>query len=134
MKHVMQPLACLLVSAFLACAGCQRINMEKTVDLDTQEAKAPFIVDAPSRDQDVTVIVTPEKGTPVDVYVVQEKDSAAALADLTNQRPPKNSLASLTKVASEGKVTAKVPSKNAYAVIVGNSSKPTKVGIRLEAR
>ena len=132
MRGVSKSNAGILAIACVIFAGCQKINLEKTVDLDTQEAKAPFIVDGPARDQDVTVTVTPEKGTPVDVYVVLEKDSAAALADMTSQRPPMNTLASRTKIDGEAKLTAKVPAKNAYAVIVGNANKNTKAGIKVE--
>src|SRR5437660_1124695 len=98
-----------------ASCGCQRVKQEKTIEVAPGDVVAPFIVDAPSADQEVTVKIKAEKGAPVDVYVVLEKERPAASEDITNNRAPKNALAGQRGV-EDAALTARVPAKNEYAV------------------
>ncbi len=124
-----------VAAASLLVLGCsQRVNSEKTLEMEPGDVNVPFIVDAPRRDQAVTVTVRPESGAPVDVFVVLDAERPAAMDDLGKNRPPKNTLASQQKLEKETVLTATVPGGNNYAVIVRNTKKSTKVGIKLEGR
>lgn len=125
--------AILLVS--LVSWGCgQRVNSENTLEMEPGDVNVPFIVDAPSRDQEVTVTVKPETDAPVDVFILVDSERPNAMDELGKNRPPKNTLKSQQKVDKETVLTATIPAKNKYAVIVRNTKKSTKVGIKLEGR
>jgi hypothetical protein len=68
------------------------------------------------------------------VYILLEKDRAAAEQAMQASQVPKNTLAGKQKIESETTVTAKVPAKSEYAVVVGGAAKSTKVTLKLEAR
>lgn len=123
-----------LICFLMFTVGCQRVSQQKTEALEAMEVKAPFIVDGPSSEQNVTVAVSPEKGSPVDVFIVLEKDRQAVTDDLQNGREPKKTLGGQRKIENDTTVTAKVPAKSEYAVIVGNSRKATKVTLKLDGR
>jgi hypothetical protein len=122
-----------LLALGLAVAGCQRVNQQKTEKLGPGDVVAPFIVDAPSRNQEVTVTVSPN-GAAVDVYIVLEKDRAAAEQALQERQAPKDVLAGKQKVDKETTLTATVPAKNAYAVLLGNTTKEATVAITLKGK
>jgi hypothetical protein len=122
-----------VAAALLVLAGCQRVNQQKTVTLGPREVVAPFIVDAPSMSQSVTVTVNPN-GTPIDAYIVLEKDQAAATKALESGQAPSSSLAGKQKLTGDTTLTATVPARSAYAVLLGNSSKEATVAVKLVAK
>lgn len=124
----------LFVCFALILGGCQRVSSAKTETVEAGVVKAPFIIDPPDREKTVTVTVQPEAGTPVDVYVILGKDFDAVSNDMQAGKEPKNPLGGRKQIDKEAVITAKVPAKNEYAVVVGNAKKTTKVTLKLDAR
>jgi hypothetical protein len=116
----------------LTAGGCQKLDYSKTFDLQSSEVHE-LIVDPPSRDQTVKIVAN-SKGVPISVYLVLEKDAAAAKNALMNHRKPDLStvLASKDK-AEEVTIEGRVPAKNGYVVLVGGANKPTKVDLKITA-
>lgn len=129
----MRSAAYLFFLVAFAVTGCQKVNLQKTVELSPLDVVAPFIVDAPSSNQSIAVVVS-SSAAPVDVFVVLEKDRDAAEKALANGGTPKDALASQLKVKNETTLTATVPAKNAYAVIVGNANVTTKVSLHIKTK
>jgi hypothetical protein len=108
------------LAALMTMAGCQKVAVEKTYTVGPGEVKT-LIVDGPSREQEVTVTVTAT--SPVDVYIAAEKDVNDANDKVS---APKASFGS-KKGIEKDTVTAKVPAKAAYGVILLGTPK-TKTG------
>jgi hypothetical protein len=129
MRSLTRVLAFICLFALLSMAGCQKVKMEKDFKISPGDAKAPFIVSAPNREQDVTVTVT--STSPVDVYIASEKDITEGTEKIA---PPKNSYAS-KKGIEKDTVTAKVPAKMEYGVLFLNpKKKDTDVTAKLNAK
>lgn len=119
------------LAALLTMAGCQKVEVSKADSLNPGDALAPIIVDAPNRDQAVTVVVTPSGGA-VDVYICSEEDANPALKD---RKAPKASYSKQMKVDKETTITATAPAKKSYAVVVTGATKPnTNVNLKLTAK
>ena len=108
-----------LCVAFFSLTGCQRVNYEKTIQVDPLGVQE-IVIDAPRSDQKVTVAVS-SPGAAVNVYLVLEKDKQAAVEALQADKKPANLLASKEK-AEEATVEATVPAKNGYAVLLSSAS------------
>lgn len=122
-------LICLSISAVFLIHGCQKLDMQKTQEVLPGDVVAPFIVESPSGSHDVTVIV--DSSAPVDVFIATIPDLPAFEK---NPKLPKTPLTSQTKVQKETTLTAKVPAKTSYAVILGNAEKTATVSVKLKAK
>lgn len=91
-------------------------------------------VEAPVRDQKVTLTLLPEKGSPVDLFLCLEKDSAEAFAYFIGGRQPERPLISRLNVDEEVVLTTTVPAGQPYVVMVYNRTKETTVSVKLEER
>lgn len=109
--------------------GCQKLDMQKTQEVLPGDVVAPFIVESPSGSHDVTVVV--DSSAPVDVFIA----TIPNLAEFEKSpQLPKSPLTSQTKVQKETTLTAKVPAKTSYAVILGNAEKTATVSVKLKAK
>ena len=113
-------------------AGCQApLNFEKTVQLGAGDVQA-FPVDAPRREQKVSVAVT-SSNSPLDVYIVLEKDQEATKQALLAYRKPASVLAGMEKT-QEARLEATIPARNAFVVMLGGATKDTSVKLKLTGR
>jgi hypothetical protein len=119
----------LMASAAFLC-GCQRLNHEQTIALDEGEIRSVEI-DAPTRDQTVTVRVT--AGSPVDVFIVLEREEEATKEALSLQKPPNTQLAGKLKV-QDATLEAAIPAKNRFAVLLSGARTKTDVKLRITGR
>lgn len=116
--------------ALFSLTGCQKVTQEKSDKINPGDVIAPIIVDAPNREQTVTVIAS--ASNPIDVYICSEEDQQEA--DKKAQ-PPKNSFAKQLGVQQETTITATAPGKKAYAVVVTGAKKPdTTYTVKLTAK
>jgi hypothetical protein len=105
-----------LLCATLALGGCQRLSIEQKVSLSGVEPKQ-LDIDAPRYEQTVTVEVD-SPGTPVLAYVVKTEDAEAAFRALVKEKEPENALAATKEKSEKVSITATVPAKTAYSVLL----------------
>jgi translation initiation factor 2 alpha subunit (eIF-2alpha) len=125
---------CGLAVALLTTAGCRKqasLNIEKSVPLDVGDIKTTM-VDAPIRDQDVSVTVT-STGAPVNVYVVAEKDQEAAEKGLLNHTKPMNLLAGKEKTTQDT-LQFKAAARTGFAVILTPEGKNAEVKLKITGK
>jgi hypothetical protein len=128
------PRAVCLVLACLALtlAGCNKaLNFQKTLEVGPGEIKS-FTVDAPRQNQKLTVTFK-SSVTPVDVYIVLEKDLELVSKELQDYKKPGAVLNKLEK-SKEGTVSADIPAKAEFGVIVTGAVKDTSVEVKLTSK
>jgi hypothetical protein len=128
MRKIVSLRGCLFLAVLLTLPGCGRLNYETTVPLGAGEIQA-LRIDAPRREQKVSVTVT-SAGSPVDVYVILEKDKAAAEEALLDRKKPAASLAGTMKV-QEATLQATIPANTAFVVLLGGANKPSQVKVKV---
>jgi hypothetical protein len=124
---------CLVIVCFaLTLAGCNKaLNFQKTLEVGPGELKS-FNVDAPRQNQNVTVSFK-SSATPVDVYIVLEKDFELVSKELQNYTKPGAVLNKIEK-SKEGSVSADIPAKAEFGVIVTGAVKDTSVEVKLTSK
>jgi hypothetical protein len=116
----------------LGLAGCNRpLHFDRTLSMGPGDVKS-FSVDPPRREQKVTVSFKSTE-TPVDVYVLLDKDLEAASNAIQNFKAPQGVLASKMK-SRDGSVEATIPAKTAFGVIVAGSNKDTSVDVKIAGK
>lgn len=122
----------LLASIVLALPGCgQKLYHETTVQLSAGEVQL-LLIDAPRRDQKISVTVT-SSGSPIDVYVVLAKDKEAGKEALLNGKKPTESLAGKVKT-QDATLEANIPANTEFAVLLGGASKSSQVKMKVTGR
>lgn len=119
------------VGVALLVAGCQRVNVEKTINL-TAGAVEVSIIDAPRSQQKVKVSIT--SADPIDVDVVLEANKAAVMETLlSGKRPAADKvLASKEKVKSDA-LSATIPAGKEYAILFSGAAKTTEVKVNVKS-
>ena len=127
--------SCFLLAALLLAAGCNRqptVLMERTALLEVGDVKA-YSVEAAKADREVHVEVN-AAALPVSVYVVQEKDRAAAMEALAASKQPGNLLAARENSQQSSLVT-RVPADDGFAVLLAlTNGKSTGVTLKVTAK
>jgi hypothetical protein len=113
---------CLL---FLAGCGPAALNVSKTLDLETDEARA-IDLDAQSKPQKITVEFKSSEGD-VSVFLFKEEDAKGDEGLLTSD-PTK---AIEKKKGKEDSFSADVPANTPVRVIVRGAAKKTKVDVKV---
>lgn len=125
-------LVCLgVLCTLLVASGCQKVNEQRTMKLEPGDTKAVQI-GGPDREQQVTVTVN-VSGSPVDVYVALDKE---AVNQSGEAQVPKNALSKEMKVQGDKTLSAKIPAKSAYAVVVNNppGGKEANISLKIEGK
>jgi hypothetical protein len=117
--------------AVLLAPACQRLNYEKSFEIDADDVQA-VLIDPPRSDQKVSISVS-ATGSPVDVYVVLEKDKPAAMKRLKDFQKPENTLAAKEKVQSDT-LEATVPAKSGFVVLLANAKKTAQVQLKITGK
>ena len=116
---------CLMLSlgalTFVGC-GAKKLNEEKSFNLTPGERDKIYLFDAQSSEQTIKVAVTSSEAVDLFVFLKNDVADGAALDD--NDRK-KKALASKIGVTSDT-LTAKVPAKQEYSLLVSLSLKSKK--------
>ncbi len=118
----MRLLSYLVVILVALAAGCSRqpaLSVNQAVTLPNGEVKS-FGIEPAKEEREVRVEVK-TTGAAVSVYVVQEKDRAAAMDALTAGKHPAN-LLTARENEQQSNVVTRVPAGEGFAVIVANQS------------
>lgn len=121
-----------LAILFLALPGCgQKLDYESTLELNAGEVQS-LAVDAPRREQKVSVTVT-SSASPIDVYVVLEKDKEAAKQALLDGKQPAESLARKVKT-QDATLEATIPANTKFTILLGGASKSSQAKVKVTGR
>jgi hypothetical protein len=118
----------LLVALLLVLPGCQKLNYETTVQLGDGDVQL-VLVDPPRSEQKVHITAA-SSGSPVDVYVVLDKDKEAAKQALLDGKKPAAVLVSETKTR-DASLEATIPAKSGFAILLGGASKSSEVKVKV---
>jgi hypothetical protein len=122
----------ILCSLVLVGTGCGKFTYEKTYDVKVGGVNV-INIDAPTRQQTVKVKATSTNNVPISVYLVLEKGIDSVQKDLLDYKPPdKSSVLDSKEKTTEANLEAKVPAKQAYAVILAAATKDTQVTVKIE--
>ena len=121
-----------LLCATVALGGCQRLNIERKVSLNAVEPYR-LDVDAPQYEQKLTVEVD-APGTPVLAYVVKTEDAEGAFAALMREKEPANVLAGSKEKSEKVSITATIPPKTGYSVLVRSVGAKGEVTVRIKGQ
>jgi hypothetical protein len=126
--------AILLLLAALVLPGCNRaVSFEKSVSLTGGEGFQEFTIDPPPHDQKVTVTISGAIA-PVNVYLVLEKDLAAAQDSLRKEKSPTNVLERKENV-QDATLEATVPAKSSYTVLLAPAGgKNAQLTLKIKGR
>ncbi len=124
---------CLIIACMaLTLTGCNKaLNHQKTITVGPGEIKS-FSVDAPRQNQKVTVAFK-SSNTPVDVFIVLEKDFDIATKIIQSDQKAGPFLNKLEK-SKEGSISADIPAKAEFGVIVAGAVKDTSVEVKLTSK
>jgi hypothetical protein len=115
-----------LPAVLVLMAGCAKLDAEKSATLEGGSYKA-FSIEPPKSEQKVSVAVT-STGAPIDAYLVLEGDSNAALKvaeDIMRGNKLPASVVDSKQKITEGTLSATVPAKKGYSILLLNSSSKT---------
>jgi hypothetical protein len=116
----------------LTLTGCNKaLNHQKTIAIGPGEIKS-FTVDAPRQNQKVTVTFK-SSVTPVNVYIVLEKDFEVATKLIQSDSKHGPFLNKLEN-SKEGSVSADIPAKAEFGVMVAGAVKDTSVEVKLTSK
>jgi hypothetical protein len=128
-------LALAVLGSLLTTNGCQKLNVEKTVNVQMGIPQEAFTVDPPRYQQKVTVTVEPQAAS-VSAYLIKSEEKDAVEKALQSDKDPPDA-AVLGSRISKGDTEiysfdATVPAKQGYTLMLkGNKKKSTDVKIKL---
>jgi hypothetical protein len=123
---------CLLAALFLALPGCaERLNYETTVQLGDGEVQS-LSIDPPKSEQRVSVTVS-SSGSPIDAYIVLDKDKEAAKQALLDRKKPAATLDGRAKT-QDATLEATIPAKTGFAILLGGANKSSQVKVKVSGR
>jgi len=130
-------LALALFAGLLSAAGCQKLNVEKTVNVPMGITQEAFSVDPPRSQQKVTVTIEPQSAS-VSAYVVKTEEKDAVDKALFNDKEPPASAVLGSRISTGEPETysfdATVPAKQGvHHPAQGQQKKSTDVKIKVVA-
>jgi len=130
-----RPFIAAVALVLLLLAGCQRLNYEKTVNLDSSTTYQTATFDGPRGDQKVTVTATSTK-EPVNVFLILTDDLKEGERAALNRILPKKALGG-QEGAKEISFEVTVPAKKEFTVFVGEAKRAgrsTEVNLSVKGR
>ena len=127
------PRRLILVLCFVGlAAGCQKVNLDKTVSLVAGDVQAPIIVDAPRGQQKIQVSIA--SAEPIDIDIVLEENRPGLQETLLSGKRPAagKAVASKEKVKSDT-LSATIPAGKGYAVVLSGAKKTTEVKVTVKS-
>src|SRR6266851_10501588 len=132
MRRIRSLRRCLLASLLLIVPGCgQKLDYETSLQLGEGEVQA-LSIDAPTRAQKVSVRAT-SSGSPIDFYVVLEKDKEAGKQALLDRKKAPQAVVGIAKT-QEATLEAMVPVKTGFVILLGGASKSSQVKVKVTGR
>ena len=122
----------ILSMTLVACAGCQRISVEKSVTMDVGDVKGAALIDGPKSEQKIKVEFTSSE-SPINVFVVLGNDSNKILDELFKPTP-KADIRAKTEKAKEGTLEATIPANQDYGIYLSGASKKTEVKVKVKSQ
>ena len=117
--------------ALLTVAGCQRLNVEKTVDVDPAEIKGT-VIDGPKSEQKIKVEFN-STASPINVHVVLGKDDSKVIEELFKPAP-KLDIRGKAEKSQSGTVEATIPAGQDYGVYLSGAKKKTQVSLKIKSQ
>jgi hypothetical protein len=118
------------LTAVLALAGCSKIHEQRSFTLDVGESQN-LKISAPLSEQKVKVAVTSDQ--PVGVWIVLEKAVPGGKDDV-DPETLKDGVLAQEKATKDATLSATVPGKEAYRIIVGGVTKKANVTIKIDSQ
>jgi hypothetical protein len=131
MHWTMKLALCLLGSTLLLVAGCQKLNITKTIVAEPGEYKV-LRTPAPKKDQKIQVAINSADGD-VSVYLVVGIDPKLpddAIEELLNDKTKGQIVDKKTQVR-EATLEGTLPAGTEAAVIFAHSTKPTSITVKI---
>jgi hypothetical protein len=134
MRTRLLALACF--AGLLSAAGCQKLNVEKTINVPMGITQEAFSVDPPRSQQKVTVTIEPQSAS-VSAYLVKTEEKEAVDRALFNDKEPPASGVLGSRISTGDSpetysFDATVPAKQGYTILLkGNKKKSTDVKIKV---
>jgi hypothetical protein len=119
-----------LLCATVALGGCGGLSIEQKVTLNPVEPKQ-LDIDAPRSEQKVKVEVD-APGVPVLVYVVKTEDAEEAFKALIREKEPANTLAGTTEPSEKVSLTATIPAKTPFSVLLRGVGTKGEATVRIK--
>jgi hypothetical protein len=130
MPRYVKGLIAALSLALLVVAGCQRLNLEKTVEVTPTEVKI-ITIDGPTKEQKVNVDFTTTDAE-VNVYVCLDEDKKAVEEHVVNNRTiDENKLLAKSLLKKSGTLEVTIPARKDFVVLVGSTGKKSKVTVKV---
>jgi hypothetical protein len=130
MRIILPRCCCLLL--LLVLSGCgQKLDYQTSVDLDEGQVQS-ILIDPPKREQNVS-ITAKSTGSPIDLYVVLDKDKEPAKQALLDRKKPAAALASKTKT-QDAALEVTIPANTGFAVLLGGAGKSSHVTVKVTGR
>jgi hypothetical protein len=124
-------LACPLLLVFLLAAGCQRLNIEKSLHLGPTDIKG-YDWTPPKYDQKITVTAT-ATGAPISVYLVKTTD-IKQLINQTMGKPPADIVLGSQEKAENINFTVDVSKGTSCGVLLVSTGKNADVKLKISGR
>jgi hypothetical protein len=125
-------LAWSLLGLALLAGGCQKLEIEKKVTIVPLEPYR-LDIDGPRYEQQVTVEVD-SPDAPVLAYIVKEENVEAAMNALDREKEPTEVLAATKEKSEKVSLSATIPAKTAYTVLVRTAGMRAEATIRIKGR
>jgi hypothetical protein len=129
-------LAIVSLVALLSLVGCQKLNFEKTYNMQPLEVR-DLIFTAPAYQQKVTVTITTTTAG-VSSYLCKEDDQTRVMLSLNADKQPPASLLLGSRVSEHGaesyQFEATVPAKTPYVLLLKAGKQATEVKVKVVGR
>jgi hypothetical protein len=116
--------------SMILLAGCSKIHEQRTFTVDPGGLHS-LQISAPLSEQTVQVAVTSDQ--PVNVWVVLEKNIPQGKDDYDPETITEGVLAK-EKNIKDATLTAKIPGKEKYRVLVGSAAKTANVTVKIDSQ
>jgi hypothetical protein len=126
------PLAMFWIALVTLANGCQRLNDNRTIQLEAGDVKT-LNFNPPRYQQNLTLVITPS-GSAVDLYVVNASMAQKTRDALLNEKKPDRALLVKEGIAKEETLNLKVPAGTGYAIILAGARFATSVQLTITGR
>lgn len=117
----------------LLLTGCpkSKIHQERTFSVDAGDSYQ-LQIDAPTGNQKIAVSVSSKEST-VNVYIVLDDQITGNKDDVDPAKLPATAILGSEKSVKDAVVSASIPAKKAYRIIVTGATKKTNVTVKVDS-
>jgi hypothetical protein len=132
MRTVKLSWAAVVAGLLLTQAGCQRLNVNRTIELGVGETHH-VLIDPPKFQQKVEVTVS-SPGVPISAYLLYEEDKDTALKKLDKGEKNIKEILDRKEKAEDIVLSATIEANKGFDVMLVGGPKPTKVRVKIVGR